>query len=358
MPQRERVTWAQLRVGIMVLVSLSILALGIFFISGQVGFFTSRYTLNAYFSGAGGLRVGAQVRLAGIAVGNVENIEISPYPEPDRAVEIVMKVSRAYQKDVRADSVATMETVGLLGESYVNITRGTPGQEVLPNDGTIKTSEEADIKKVVQNANDVISNLRVLSAKLNDITGQIQSGQGSIGKLIYDPAFYNRLNRTAEGVQNLVARVENGQGTLGKLMSDETLYTRTVASLDRLNQILEQAQHGDGSIAKFLNDPAVYNNVNHLVTQADTLVTNVNKGQGTLGKLATNDQLYNRLDKTLEHVDVITSRIDDGQGTLGKLSTDPTLYNNLSASSESLRDFLKEFRKNPKKYLTIKLKIF
>lgn len=358
MPQRERVTWAQLRVGIMVLVSLLILATGIFFISGQIGFFTSRYTLNTYFSGAGGLRVGAQVRLAGIAVGNVENIRISHYPQPDRAVEVVMKVSREYQRDIRSDSVATMETIGLLGESYVNITRGGRDEKVLPNGGTLKSSEEADIKKVVQNANDVISNLRVLSAKLNDITGQIQSGQGSIGKLIYDPAFYNRLNRTAEGVQNLVARVENGQGTLGKLMSDETLYNRTVASIDHLNRLLDQAQHGDGSIAKFLNDPAVYNNVNHMVSQADTLITNVNKGQGTLGKLATNDQLYNRLDKTIDHVDVITSRIDKGEGTLGKLSTDPTLYNNLSTSSQSLRDFLTEFRKNPKKYLTIKLKIF
>jgi len=57
-------------------------------------------------------------------------------------------------------------------------------------------------------------------------------------------------------------------------------------------------------------------------------------------------------------VDTLTARIDQGQGTLGKLSTDPTLYNNLSESSQSLKEFLAEFRKDPKKYLVIRLHIF
>lgn len=358
MPQRERVTWAQLRVGALVIVSLAIFGLGVFFISGQVGFLTRRYTLKAYFSTAGGLREGAQVRLAGIAVGNVERLVISPYPEADRAVEVVMDISRAYQDRIRSDSVATMLTVGLLGESYVDISRGSPGQTVIPAGGIVKTSEEADIKRVVQNANDVISNLRVLSSKLNDITGQIQAGQGSMGKLIYDQTLYNRLNDTTASVQRLVTQVEKGEGTLGKLMSDETLYQRSVATIDRLNQVIDDVQHGKGSLAKFMSDPSMFDNVNRLVTRADTLVGNINGGQGTLGKLATDPQLYNRLNESFDRMNIITTRIEQGQGSLGKLSTDPTLFNNLSESSQSLKEFLTEFRKNPKKYLTLKLRIF
>ena len=77
-----------------------------------------------------------------------------------------------------------------------------------------------------------------------------------------------------------------------------------------------------------------------------------------LGKLAKDEQLYNRMNSTLAHVDTITARIDQGQGTLGKLSTDPTLFNSLSESAKSLKEFLTEFRKNPKKYMTLKLHIF
>ena len=358
MPQQQRLKWTQLRVGTMVIIGLAIFALGIFFISGQEGFFRRRYKLKAYVTEAAGLRQGAQVSLAGVAVGSVERIEISPYAESARAVEIVMRLARAYQHEIRADSTASIETVGLLGDSYINITRGSPGQEVIADGGVLKTSQEADVKRVVQNANDVFINLRVLSAKLNDISGQIQSGKGSVGKLVYDQTLYNRLNKTTDTVDRMVTRVDQGQGTLGKLMADETLYNNTVATIDRLNKAIDDMQHGPGSLAKFVSDPSVYNNVNHLVTQANSLVDNINQGQGTLGKLAKDPQLYNRLNETFDHLDALSTRMDQGQGTLGKLSTDPTLYNNLSQSSQSMRDFLTEFRKSPKKYLTVKMHIF
>jgi phospholipid/cholesterol/gamma-HCH transport system substrate-binding protein len=342
----------------MVIISLVVLAIGIFFISGQVGFFSRRYTLKAYTSEAGGLREGAQVRLAGVAVGNLKRVQISPYPERARAVELVMSVARTYQKDIRADSIASIETVGLLGESYVNLTRGSPGQEVIPDGGVLKSSEEADIKRVVQNANDVIVNLRVLSAKLNDITGEIQSGKGTMGKFVYDQTLYNRLNKTTDTLDRMVTRLDQGGGTIGKLMADETLYNTTLAAVDRLNKVLDDVQHGPGTLAKFVSDPSVYNNVNHMVAQANSLLEGINQGHGTLGKLAKDPQLYDRMNQTFDHFDMVSSRMAEGQGTLGKFSTDPTLYNNLSESSQSLKSFLDEFQKSPKKYLSIKLHIF
>jgi len=358
MPQRKQLTWLQLRVGVLIISGLVILGFGIFFISGQVGFLTRHYTLKTYFSGAESLRDGAQVRLAGIVVGNVEGIRLSPFTDPSRAVQIDMKVSQKYQDQIRTDSVATIETVGLLGEAYVDISRGGPGSQLIPDGGVVKSHEEADMKAIVQNANDVVSNLRVLSSTLNDITGQIQHGQGSIGKLIYEENFYNNLNKTANEAQKLMTQVEEGHGTLGKLMTDETFYNRTVAAVDKVNQVLDKVQNGNGSAAKFINDPAVYNNLNQATEKANTLMASINSGNGTFGKLIKNPDLYNHLDETVQHIDVITSRIDRGEGTLGKLSTDETLYKNLASSSQSLKEFLTEFRSHPKKYLTLRLHIF
>ena len=358
MPQRKQLTWIQLRVGVLIISGLVVLGFGIFFISGQVGFLTRHYTLKTYFSGAGSLRDGAQVRLAGIVVGNVEEIQLSPFTDPARAVQIDMKVSQRYRDQVRTDSVATIDTVGLLGEAYVNISRGGPGAQVIPNGGVVNSHEEADMKAIVQNANDVVSNLRVLSTTLNGITGQIQHGQGSIGKLIYDENFYNNLNKTVNEAQKLMTQVEKGHGTLGKILNDKTLYNRTVAAVDKVNQVLDQVQHGNGSAAKFISDPSIYNNLNQATRKANTLMANINDGNGTLGKLVKNPGLYNHLDETMQHIDVITGRIDKGQGTLGKLSTDETLYKNLASSSQSLKEFLTEFRTNPRKYLTLHLHIF
>lgn len=358
MPQRKQVSWAQLRVGLLVLVSLAVFGVGVFFISGQVGFFTRRYTLKTYFSGAAGLRGGSQVRVAGVPVGVVEGIRISSFTEPGRAVEVTLRIPVTYQKEIRQDSVARLATAGLLGEAFVDISRGGASEAVTPNGGTVKSAEEADIKRIVQNTNDVISNLRVLSDKLNDVTGQIQAGKGTLGKVIYDQAMYNRMNQITEQVRQLIDRVNRGEGTIGKLMADETLYNRTVASIDRLNKVLDEVQSGKGTLAKFINDPSIFNQAEQVLARANTLIDNVNKGQGTLGKLATDQQLYNRMNDTFDRMNIIATRIEQGQGTLGKLSTDPTLYNNLSASSQSLREFLTEFRQNPKKYLTIKVRLF
>lgn len=358
MPERKQIKWAQLRVGILVLVSLIVFAVAIFFISGQTGFFTRRYTLKAYFSDAGGVRDGAEVQLAGIPAGNVSAIRISPFTDPARAVEIDLKITRRLRDQIRSDSVATIATAGLLGEGYVEISRGTPAAPIVPNGGVLQSHEEADIKKIVQNTNDVISNLRVLSSTLNDITNQIQAGKGTIGKLIYDPSLYNRINDTTVSMQQMVNKINGGQGTLGKLFTDDTVYNQLTATVNHLNQVVEEIQHGNGTAAKFISDPTVYNDVHHLVTQANTLMDKVNSGQGSLGKFVNDPQLYTRLNDTMAHVDTISARIDEGQGTLGKLSTDPTLFNNLNESSKSLRDFLTEFRKNPRKFLTLHMKLF
>ena len=255
MPERKQVTWAQLRVGMLVLSSLVVFAVGVFFISGRGGFFTRKYTLKTYFSGAAGLREGSQVRIAGIPVGVVQRIRISDSTEPRRAVEVLMRIPVNYRNQIRegnedeGGSVARLATAGLLGEAFVDVSRGKPNRAVVQDGGEIESAEEADIKRIVQNTNDVISNLRVLSSKLNEITGQVQAGQGTMGKLIYDQALYNRLNQMSLDLQRVMARMEQGEGTIGKLMQDETLYQRTVASIDRLNKVLDDVQHGKGTLA-------------------------------------------------------------------------------------------------------------
>lgn len=358
MPQRKEIRWAQLRVGIMVSVSLIVLAVGIFLISGQIGFLAHKYTLHAYFSGAAGLRPGSEVHVVGIPAGTVQAIRLSNLQDPQRAVEVVMTIASKFQDHIRADSEADETTAGLLGDSFIDISRGSADQPVIPDGGVVKSHEEKDIKEVVQNADDVISNLRVLSAQLGNITTQITGGKGSIGKLLFDESFYNRLNSTVGSVNRLVEQTESGRGTIGKLMVDPTAYDKMVATLDRANQFLDDVQSGKGSLGRFISDPALYNQLKDLTAKTNTLMDNINQGQGTLGKLVSDKQLYDRLNSSMGHINEITGRMAQGTGTLGKLSTDPSLFNNLASSTASLREFLTEFRRNPRRYLTLRVTFF
>lgn len=358
MPQRKELTWSQLRVGLMVAIALIILVVGLFFVSGHVGFFTSQYRIEAYFPEAQGLQAGAAVQLAGVPVGSVSDIRLSPYKDPKRAVQVVMRIGRRFQPDIRTDSVADIETAGLLGEGFVDITRGSAASPPIPPGGEVKTLQQADIKQVVQNANDVLTNLTDLSAKLTGVTNQITTGKGTVGKFIYDPSLYNRMDKTVATLQDMMNQISSGHGTLGELVFTDTLAQKLNTTVDRANSMMDQIQHGNGTVGKLLNNPSVYDNLDRTITEARDLVTNVNQGNGTLGKLAKDPQLYDRLNEMAGNIDTITGRMAKGQGSLGLLSTDTKLYNNLTDSSESLREFLDEFRKSPKKYLTLHMHIF
>lgn len=358
MAQRKELTWSQLRVGLMVAIALGVLVAGIFFVSGQKNIFASRYMLKTYFPEAEGLQEGGAVQLAGVPVGNVSRIRLSPFHSASRAVEVRMRIAKRYQEDIRGDSIASIETFGLLGQSFVDITRGSTSSPAIPPGGEMKAQQQADIQKVEQNANDVLTNMSQLSAKLNGLTGQITAGKGSIGKFIYDPALYNRLNDTVVQMQAMMTKLTQGQGTLGQLISNDDLYKKLNTTMDRVNAMMDQIQHGNGTVGKLLNDPSAYNKLNNTLAQVQNLMTGIQQGKGTLGKLAKDPQLYDRFNQAAENIDTITGRMAKGQGSLGMLSTDSKLYNNLTDSSQSLREFLDEFRKNPKQYLSFHVHVF
>ena len=145
MPQRKQLSWTELRVGLFVLVGLSVLAAGIFYVTGQ-GILGPKYRLKTYLPEVSGLANGARVRLDGVEVGNVESIKLLPRTtgkavDRNKNIEVVMRVDRRYQSDILTDSVASLRTEGLLGNRYVTITRGLTGTPI-PDAGIIPGTEE------------------------------------------------------------------------------------------------------------------------------------------------------------------------------------------------------------------------
>src|SRR5205807_9190328 len=141
MAQRRSLAWTELRVGLLVIASFALLALAIFYVSGQSGIFTKKYKVTALFASANGLRSGAEVWLEGVTIGNVDEVRISKLPDPQRAVEADLKLDEAYKNIIRTDSMVTIATIGLLGDKYVNITRGTQAGQIVPDGGSLQGSE-------------------------------------------------------------------------------------------------------------------------------------------------------------------------------------------------------------------------
>jgi phospholipid/cholesterol/gamma-HCH transport system substrate-binding protein len=359
MAQRRSLAWTELRVGILVITSFALLALAIFYISGQSGFFVPKYTITAFFQNANNLRNGAEVSLEGVTIGNVDGVRISKEPDPNKAVEAEMRIDQRYQNIIRTDSKVTISTIGLLGDSKVDITRGTETGMVVPDGGFIQGTEEGDIRKIVQGTNDFIANLQVLSEDFKMIADRVEQGEGTLGQFLVNKSIYEKSDAVVDQVNMLVRDARTGNGTMGRLISDDALYTKVMQIGDRVDLLVRKVESGNGTAGKFINDPTLYNKVNDLTAKVTGITDRIDRGEGTVGKLLSKDDaLYNDLRNGVTKFNNIIDSVQNGEGSAGKFIKDPTLFNSLNETTSEIQKLIYDFRQNPKKFLTINFKLF
>lgn len=359
MPSQKQLKWSQLKVGLTVLIACIVLAVLILLMSGTGGLFTPKMNLRAYFDDAGGLRQGAPVRLNGVDIGNVSGIRIVADPDKKLTpVEVIMRVNTKYEAEMHTDSIASLATAGVLGETYINIDSSHATGPIAHNGDTLTVRNEPDIQDVVRASQGTLQNMDALLKRLDRIVAFVESGQGSIGKLIYDPALYNRLASTVNQFQDLMTQVSQGQGTIGKLIADDTLYRKVNTTVDNLNKIIDDLNAGKGTAGKFLKDPQLYNNANATIANVKQLTDDINAGKGAIGKLAKDQEFAAKLQDTMNKLSAISDRLEAGEGTAGKLLRDPSVFNNTDQLLLESRELIKSIRENPKRYLTFRVKVF
>src|SRR6266550_4640505 len=327
MPQRKQLTWTELRVGLFVMVGLSVLAAGIFYVTGQ-GILGPKYRLKTYLPEVSGLAKGATVRVDGVEVGNVESITFlrrtpGRAMERNKNIEVVMRVDRKFQGDILTDSIASLRTEGLRGNRYVTISRGITGTPI-PDSGVIPGTEEKAMSEVVERSAEVLGNLSALSTDVRELVAGVQEGRGSLGKLVASDDLYAKVDKGMDDVNVMLADTRAGKGTLGKLLYDPTLYDQTKEAVANGNSMLKDARAGKGSLGKFMTD----------------------------------DTLYDKLRETSANVASASAKLNDNTTTAGKLFTDPKLYDNLAGLTGDMRLLIGDFRQNPKKFLHIKITLF
>src|SRR5262249_30041340 len=260
MAQRKQLTWTELRVGLFVLVGLFVMAAAIFYVTG--GPLGPKYPLKTYLPKVAGVISGAPGRGDGVGVGNGESIRVMPRPagktvDKNKNIEVMLRVERHYQNDILTDSVASLVTEGLLGNRYVNITRGLT-RTPIPDSGIIPGAEEKAMKEVVERSAEVLRNLSALSTDVRDLIAGVQEGCGSFGKLLTDDQAYRYMNNILANSDSIIANVKDGQGTLGKMVASDEMYTKVDRGLDSFNLILADLRSGKGMLGKLMYDPMLY----------------------------------------------------------------------------------------------------
>jgi phospholipid/cholesterol/gamma-HCH transport system substrate-binding protein len=354
---QNRATWARLKVGILAIFAMTILAVLVFLITGQTNIFEHQVMIYTYMADAAALTTGAPVNLDGIPIGKVQTIRLSGSKDPMRLVRIDMELPEHTLKDIPNDSLASISAANVLGTKYINIKSGKGTTAVGP-DQELPSVNTGEIQDLVQQGFGVLNSLQDTVQRVDKIVGLVESGKGSIGKLLVDETLYNNLLAILAQVKGLADTLNSDKGTLGVLLNDRELYDNFRATLNRVDTMLRQLQDGQGTAGKFLKDPALYNEIQDTVKGVHLLVDNLNAGKGTAGQLLTSEDLSNQMKATIGKIDSIIDKVNSGQGTIGQLLVNQQLYDNLNGATREMHLLMQDFRANPKKFLRIKLSIF
>jgi phospholipid/cholesterol/gamma-HCH transport system substrate-binding protein len=266
---------------------------------GGAEVFQRGYHLAALFDTVQDLKVGDSVKMAGVEVGHVEKIAL----ENDK-VRVTMKLNSGAV--VKTDGQAVIKFTGLMGQNFVSIGFGSPGAPQAVDGAVLATVEQPDLNAIMTKLNDAAAGIQNLTrsftgdtinnllgpltdlirqnsahlsasiSNLESISGQIASGQGTVGKLIYSDQLYDsalttvtNLQTTAAAAQQVINGVNQGRGTLGRLVTDPALYNATTASMTNLNQILQKINQGQGTVGKLVNDQEFYKNAKLTLQKVD-----------------------------------------------------------------------------------------
>jgi len=291
---RKQLAWSKLKVGIVVTGALIILLFAVLFAGNIQNLFAPQATIFATFLDVKGLRSGAPVWFAGVQIGSVKSIDFTG----DR-ITATIKVDRDALAYLKKDSEASILTLGLLGDKYIEMGPGSKGSQGLASRDTIIGSTRPEINE-----------------ELSRLVGGAEGKKGSLGRLLEDDTLYRDLSSSARDIRLFAATLKASEGSVNKFIKDPVLYERFVKASQSLDTFAQRLASSKGTVNRLIEDQSLYENVNAAAAK----------------------------------LDVVLGKIDKGEGPLGSLVGDRELKEELRATIKELNSLVKDIREHPKKY--------
>jgi len=339
--------WSHLKAGVLLLAAASTVISLVFLMSNHTwSLWFGHIDVRSYFENSAGLKPGSPVDLDGVTIGEVSAIHIDR-DQPLRPVEVKMRINAPWAKDIPTESRASVQMVGLLGDTVVEIDTQHITSPPIQNGDVIATTTATSTQHLIQTFQDTDEQLTTVLARTNDVIDTLNSRKGSAGMLLNHN---HRLFQTARGTVNqLDALVTDGQETLGMFTRLDKNMSQTRRGLD---QMRARVRSEDGRIREWQN------NTNQAMNNLKTMMIEIKSGKGSIGKLKNSRRFVVELTATRNQLQSIRAQISSGQGVIGQLVKNRTLRGHLEQRMNRVSNFMMAFRRNPQKYLTSRLEVF
>lgn len=307
--RKKQLRWASLKVGLVITATLSIVLFVIIFSGGIQTLVQKKEEIKIAISDVRGLRKGAPVRVAGVDVGYVIEIKLNK--------EYGTIVKAAIQRDIidylKEDAKATVQTLGLLGDKYVEIIPGE-SKKSFDKSALMFGYPQTEIKDIITVTTSTIVRIDKLIQEIDNFVSEIKDSKGTLSKLIKDPTLYSNLNNTVMDLKKTISEVR--EGSLGMISRDRDLYERLSRTLKNFEETSNKLSSNEGSLGKLINEP----------------------------------ELYESLVRVSKRLDTLLGEIENSQGTLALLIRDRKMAEDLRDSVKELKELIEEIKKNPRKF--------
>ena len=332
---------AWLRVTILISFAIATLLIVIYLLSGGgKNLFQRKVTLRTYFADGSGLANKAKVELEGIKIGKVQSVELSHSNEPTRVVRVNILIDRRYLASIPVDSQTELTEDNLLGDTYVNIHKGTAGEAVKAGDELFAKPPSNGFDPA-----DLISSLRQVINQVNGILDDIDDPKTQLGHLVQSEDLYDQIRDDIVGIQKTVHRFGNPKSPAGRAVFGTELYDQLRQPINDIDKQLAAIQNGEGPVGHAYASTEQYDNIRKQIGDFRKSVADLRKNQ-----YLTSDDAYKTLVETFRNLNVVMTTL-----SAGPMFENSQLYESLNGSSRSAEKFLRDFRDNPQKYLRTKV---
>jgi phospholipid/cholesterol/gamma-HCH transport system substrate-binding protein len=318
---------------------------------GGVGLFARKSDVKTFMPDATGLEIGSPVRMDGIQIGTVKNIEISGYLDKQRAVLVSLRVDSKFLPKIPADSVTSIGADTLIGNKFVDIAEGKnpiPVAEggALPSEPASTAADKADLILGLQDS------LRKVDNMLTEITSpDTQMGQFVMGEKEYDSVL-----RQVAGFERGMRSVVAPSSAVGQALFTMDLYDKIHKPVVQIDNTLQAIQRGEGVAGKLYASDEQYNAILVQIQDLRKTIVQMRTDIASKGEGLRDEEAYQKVRSMLASTDAMLATLNRGEGRAGELLTSPQLYESLAGSLKNIEDMLRDLRGNPKKYLRVKLR--
>jgi phospholipid/cholesterol/gamma-HCH transport system substrate-binding protein len=265
---------SKIKLGIFIFLGIIVFIVAIYFIGEGQQLFRSTFSLTGVFKDVAGLQAGNNVRLSGVNIGTVKNINIVS----DSSVKVEILIEESTRKFIKKDAVAIIGSEGLMGNKVLIINPGTGGKMEIENNDVIQTIQPISMDDIVNSLNKTIDNTSNITSYLSTITRNIQSGEGTIGRLIMDKSWSQNFDSTFTNLRDGSAVFKALMDKSGEidsiLLSIKTTIDNTSNITNDLSEIANRIKSGEGTIGRLLTDKLWEQNLDS---------TMVNLKEGSIG---------------------------------------------------------------------------